>query len=121
MSSSLPPLSQTFSKLLISTPFLLLLAHMTELELVEDAIKITDANLDCADISSAGRGGVSSVNAAESAEPASSLELRSSALCRGEVCLWRHGNYTLAGDPCDPGLGRFCLEASISFNSEGDN
>lgn len=104
---------------------------MTELELVDDIIQLEDSDLNCTDVS----GGASSADSATSANLApavskggasfrtadstSGLELKSSTLCRGEVCQWHHGNYTLAGDPRDPGLGRFCLEANISFNSEG--
>lgn len=98
---------------------------MTELELVDDIIKIADVDLKCADISTSSS--KQSVDLAgskhattSSADSACSMELTSSALCRGEVCHWRHGDYALAGDPCDPGLGKFALEANIAFNSEGE-
>ena len=93
---------------------------MTELELVDDVIKIGDSDLNCDDVSK--EGAANSATDPNTAGTATSLpgpELSSSALCRAEVCQWHHGNYTLAGDLCDPGLGRFCLEANISFNSEG--
>ena len=47
------------------------------------------------------------------------LELASNALCRGEVCRWRHGDYTLVNDPGEAGRGWACLEAGLCFNAEG--
>ena len=123
--SSLPPLSRDFLRLLVSTPFLLLLAHMTELELVEDVVKIANGDdlksAVSANTKTAESAGVKNAESAEtaSAESAFSPDLRSRALCRGDLFRWRHGDYTLAGDPHDPGIGVFALEADISFNCDG--
>ncbi len=174
--SSYLPLTRSFMTLLLSKPFCLLLAHMTELDLAEDVIKLStpdgqshvkpdqqDCNpldlqlhseslvrpdqqessldqqemkglvRDCSEMVTTSSGHASSqkhknssLSQSSSGSPDSQggpepggLELKSSALCWGELCYWRHGDYTLAGDPTDPGLGRFCLEASICFNPEG--
>ena len=153
--SSYLPLTQSFMTLLLAKPFCLLLAHMTELELVQDCIKPDqqEENLDeekeCSEVG-ASNGHHTSLehqnsssspplkpgspsdcrnsshqlnsrtpNCQEGLEHCGGPELTSSALCRGEICCWRHGDYTLAGDPTDPGLGHFCLEACICFNPEG--
>lgn len=125
--------------LLVSKPFCLLLAHMTELELVDNTIKFNHKDittttqsdssipkLESEDKSSNGlelKSGDKSLelkSELESEDKSSNdLELKSSALCRGELCRWCPGDYTLVGDPSDPGHGRFCLEAAICFNCEG--
>lgn len=121
----LPPNCQEFLHLVSSKPFCLLLAHMTELELVENVIK--------PDSTTYGVNGDSSNNANEPGPIAtsssstetndvassSSLELSSTALCRTDFYSWQSRNYVLAGDPEDPGKGKFCLEVFLSFNSEG--
>ena len=125
----LPLLCLAYLNLVTSKPFSLLLAHMTELELVENvkldrgkgflsessenesARKLkstTEADSDSLELKSTTVKGDSD-----------SLELKSTALCRADWFRWREGCYNLAGDPTDPGLGRFCLEAISSFNSEG--
>ncbi len=109
--TSLQPLTQSFINLLHSKPFCLLLAHLTELELADNIIKVDQKELK--EIES------KDSNSTLGEEQSSSLELKSSALCRGELFHWCPGDYTLAGDPTDPGLGRFCLEATLCFNSEG--
>ena len=40
-------------------------------------------------------------------------------LCRGDLCCWQPGSYTLAGGEADPGLGKFCLDAILYFCCEG--
>ena len=41
------------------------------------------------------------------------------ALCRCDLYCWQPGDYTLAGDESDPGLGKFCLDAMLNLCSEG--
>ena len=124
------PISREFVRLASSSPFCLLLAHMTELDLIDNTIKHKpmengshkgnscgtvqlDNHADSADILKA-----SSEDSSESGD-VGEVELTSSSLCRAEMYLWQHGSYVLAGDPTDPGLGRFCLELVLNFNCEG--
>ena len=39
--------------------------------------------------------------------------------CRCDLYRWQTGDYTLAADESDPGLGNYCLDAMLSFNCEG--
>ena len=41
------------------------------------------------------------------------------AMCRCDVYRWEHGDYSLAGDEGDPGMGRFSLEALLHFCPQG--
>jgi len=132
-SEDLLPISQEFLRLASSTPFCLLLAHMTELDLMENVIKqeptVNERNENggCGTMEQdiltgpASRLSASSEGISE-AEPneVSKVELTSTSLCRADVYSWKHGSYVLAGDSTDPGLGRFCLELVLNFNSEGE-
>ena len=154
---------QAFMNLLHSKPFCLLLAHMTDLELAENVIKINDTDLKFKECSHHSSGTSSEVDKSppsvelelntrvelesntpvelESSTPVESesntpvesesntpvelesnapVELESNALCRGDLYHWCPRDYTLAGDPTDPGSGRFSLQATLCFNSEGD-
>ena len=103
-----------------SKPFCLLLAHMTELELVEDIIKLDPGKSLLSKPSGTGSGmGTEAEGKSTPGAESDTVELKSSALCRGDLFRWCVGDYSLAGDPSDPGLGRFCLEAVCSFNCEG--
>ena len=134
----LPPNCRDFLHLVTSKPFCLLLAHMTELELVENMIKPESAangvgrkrsdNVNKLETGPASGNSTESIAAQEttlgmkkssSDAHSDSLELSSSALCRSDFCSWQSGNYVFAGDSSDPGLGKFCLEMVLNFNSEG--
>lgn len=146
---------QAFMNLLHSKPFCLLLAHMTDLELAENVIKINNTDLKFKECSHHSSGTASEVDKSppsvelelntpvelesntpvelESNTPVESesntsvelesnapVELESNALCQGNLYHWCPRDYTLAGDPTDPGSGRFSLQATLCFNSEGD-
>lgn len=135
--TNVPPVCRQFLQLTTSTPFCLLLAHMTELELIENMIKpMLTANKDSskdnnssseADLTSnhnyASNTDTMSTNYVESCDSNDhsevAVKLTSSALCRSDVNSWDSGNYVLAKDLTDPGLGKFCLEAVLNFNLEG--
>ena len=93
---------------------------MTELELVDNVIKLDHDELEktnSTDIPVP----ESELPVPESESDKSSFELKSSALCRGELCHWCQGDYVLASNPTDPGLGMFSLEAVVYLNSESKN
>lgn len=105
---SLLPLTQSYLNLMGSKPFCLLLAHMTGLDLAQDVVRVDGQYLK----EQSKKNSSLQVNA----EEACAVDLASSALCRGEVCCWRPGDYTLAQGT---GQERACLEAGLCFNSEG--
>ncbi len=128
------PVCREFIQLVTSKPFCLLLSHMTELELVNNLIKSDNAENGVSGCSSESNGTSSqylatntdgqnstpsNVKSSVSDNHSDSVELTSSALCCSSVNCWHSGSYTLAGDPSDPGLGKFCLEIFLHFNCEG--
>lgn len=97
---------------------------MTELELAQNLLKppihLKNPNHEHPQQTNAGKESISIPESGEGDGDGVGLyEVISGALCRGDLYHWLPGDYELAGDPYDPGLGTLCLEASVCFNCEG--